>query len=478
MATYYVKTGGNDLNLGTSEDQAWRTITKAVNMVSPGDVVYIAPGVYRESISMVTAGDTEAPIVFEGDPDCAHFNFERPGPVRITVAYEDETRSPGQESVVAFNGLTYITLKNVLIDGQMDESVLYGPTLWGVSEMGGGCTLENSIVFSPHAAVGGATSARVIRCALFSGYKGAMDVTVEKSLVIAPTAVDGCAVTCSILMRGTQHLRDSANNLIIGGEPAISLSSGQKLWNSIIMGAYQAFTGAGESDPNTYLVNCLIYACYKAVTGTSTMYGTVDCIHNYLFKYGLYGSTQGKHSGYTSFEHFRDLLFALRPAFINDFDRGTDLSEEVDPSLLELDALDQPRIGRETPDIGPIENTHVEIDWDNYYSVPPGIRIWRRGAYTLRVPVVKGRALYFQIWVRSSLEPGDPPPKVVIRGKDIHEEVSGTGSSTWEQITIPDVGGGSPMLTPEEDQVLHFELINMSNSPGTYVIFSDPIVRY
>jgi len=53
MATYYVRTDGNDSNTGTgpATNQAWQTIGKAIGAtgITPSDTLYIAPGVYRGS---------------------------------------------------------------------------------------------------------------------------------------------------------------------------------------------------------------------------------------------------------------------------------------------------------------------------------------------------------------------------------------------------------------------------------------------
>lgn len=47
--TYYVAVNGNDSNLGT-ENQPWKTIQKAANTLTAGDVVYIKAGIYHERI--------------------------------------------------------------------------------------------------------------------------------------------------------------------------------------------------------------------------------------------------------------------------------------------------------------------------------------------------------------------------------------------------------------------------------------------
>jgi hypothetical protein len=90
MATYYVRTDGNDTNAGTgpATNQAWQTITKAVGAtgVGVGDTVYIAPGIYRGNF---TAGFTNPAnegqrITIAGNPTASQFTGVNAGPVILT----------------------------------------------------------------------------------------------------------------------------------------------------------------------------------------------------------------------------------------------------------------------------------------------------------------------------------------------------------------------------------------------------------
>ena len=117
--TYYVKTSGDDSKDGKSEANAFKTITKAVQSVAAGDTVYIAPGTYREGISLITSGSSGNNITFEGDPECNHFSNEKQGYVRITKCDSNEQPSSlafPNAAVFNFNSKNYNILRNVCID--------------------------------------------------------------------------------------------------------------------------------------------------------------------------------------------------------------------------------------------------------------------------------------------------------------------------------------------------------------------------
>ena len=53
---YYVSPLGNDSNGGTTLASAFRNITKGLGMARPGDVVYVAGGIYREQVDLYAGG--------------------------------------------------------------------------------------------------------------------------------------------------------------------------------------------------------------------------------------------------------------------------------------------------------------------------------------------------------------------------------------------------------------------------------------
>lgn len=66
QTNYYVdNTSGNDLNNGTSETTAWKTIQKACNVATPNSIVQIKAGTYKENIVVTVSGTAGNPITFK-----------------------------------------------------------------------------------------------------------------------------------------------------------------------------------------------------------------------------------------------------------------------------------------------------------------------------------------------------------------------------------------------------------------------------
>lgn len=65
---YFVSPQGNDSGNG-SRQQPFRTIGKAVSVVKAGDIVTVAGGTYRETVTIRVSGTAEKPIIFRGAPD-------------------------------------------------------------------------------------------------------------------------------------------------------------------------------------------------------------------------------------------------------------------------------------------------------------------------------------------------------------------------------------------------------------------------
>ena len=88
MTVYYVRNDGNDLNSGTLSNTsgAWKTLTKALGAsgISGGDTLYIAPGVYRETVTVGFASTGSTTYVY-GDNRALNFAGVTPGIVRVTA---------------------------------------------------------------------------------------------------------------------------------------------------------------------------------------------------------------------------------------------------------------------------------------------------------------------------------------------------------------------------------------------------------
>jgi hypothetical protein len=64
---YYVATNGDDINPGT-EAQPFRSISKGIRVLDPGDMVYVREGTYHEQIIISSSGDNGLPITVSAYP--------------------------------------------------------------------------------------------------------------------------------------------------------------------------------------------------------------------------------------------------------------------------------------------------------------------------------------------------------------------------------------------------------------------------
>lgn len=91
MTTYYVGSGGNDGNAGTSWAARKLTVNGAEDIpVVAGDTVIVGPGVYREQLVCDVSGSAGNPITYVGDPT-GGLTDGIGGIVRITGSDNDQT---------------------------------------------------------------------------------------------------------------------------------------------------------------------------------------------------------------------------------------------------------------------------------------------------------------------------------------------------------------------------------------------------
>jgi hypothetical protein len=274
MATYYVRTDGNDGNtgLGAGTGQAWSTIGKALGAtgITGGDTVNIAPGTYRET---VTIGGTYSSNAFiYGNPTASLFSGVLAGEVRITPS--------GSDNAVSTSYALTATSKNNL---NFKDLIVGGMTATTCTNL----TIEKCLFFSTSAT----TSAFMFTASTNSNFN-----TVIKQSVFTGT-VNG--IQYNYRNTGTaQNVGFALSDCVLTGENAIFFTdqgtgygpfvlSGVNIYNCVLMGStpFRTFQSHISATGNTILVrNSLIYA-----TGTYAFNSNanIDVSENFNRVYGV-----------------------------------------------------------------------------------------------------------------------------------------------------------------------------------------------
>jgi len=252
MATYFVRTDGKDGNtgLGAGTGQAWATIGKALGAtgITGGDTVYIAPGTYRE---VVTIGGTYASNTFiYGDPTASLFSGVTAGEVRITPSGSDNTVS------TSF-ALTATSKDNL----NFRDLIIGGMNITTSSNM----TIERCMLFS--------TSATTQAFVFTTAYATVNHNTTIKQSIITGTVAGIEYKYYNFSAPWTAGLYIS--DCFITGSDAVYLNNIQGfalypagsivIYNSVLMGYrpfvmpanYQTGTSTGN---NIKIYNCVVYA--------------------------------------------------------------------------------------------------------------------------------------------------------------------------------------------------------------------------
>ena len=118
MATYYVQPNGSNANtgLGPSNAQAWQTVQKALGAtgIGSGDTLYIAPGTYREAITI--GGTYSATTTIIGDRTASQFTGIAAGYVRVTGLVSDALNVSSSYGNFTTNGKAYLTFDSLWLE--------------------------------------------------------------------------------------------------------------------------------------------------------------------------------------------------------------------------------------------------------------------------------------------------------------------------------------------------------------------------
>ncbi len=140
--TYYVRSGGSDVNDGLSPAAAFATIGRGAHqLVNGGDRVIVGPGTYREgNITPRRGGLAGAPVEFVAD-SAGTFTGDPAGEVRVVPQADDETQTTG---FILF-GRRHVVIDGFTIVGARDAGIQVRPSSRTASDSAN-ITLRNNLL--------------------------------------------------------------------------------------------------------------------------------------------------------------------------------------------------------------------------------------------------------------------------------------------------------------------------------------------
>lgn len=244
MPTYYVKPaaqGGNNSLAGTSPSTAWATVAYALSSSSgfaSGDTLYIAPGVYTDTISVTMANPTvETNII--GDPTCAQFSGLTAGAVVITNYNASLSGSGYTGNIISATTKNYLHFQNIQFKIDNNRLVFTTCTYLKFTKCSFIARHKNNDIITLTSPASTAVNATVTRC-VFVGGNQSLNITGQ-------SVADSTSVIDSIFI--------NPNNT------AAFLNNVQVAWyNCLITGSsYGILQQPGSLTFPTTVRNCLMY---------------------------------------------------------------------------------------------------------------------------------------------------------------------------------------------------------------------------
>jgi hypothetical protein len=263
MATYYVRNDGNNGNAGTgpATNQAWQTIAYAfanMTLTTGTNYLYIAPGVYRESVSLGVTPTATNTLVIAGDPTASQFSGVSANQVRITGAANDSSVNSNGTRIDT-NAKPYVTIQDIVVEGATGGSsptVLVSGTnttldrlvIYGIYQ--GGTIASNLGVEAPNTTANAIT----IRNSTFVGGSYGMRLRAP----VVTSGVSGIVVQNCRIISG---FNSSSYGIYVQPTSGTTMAS-VLVTNCFIHGASQGVYLERGNTTNTHTVqNCIISAC-------------------------------------------------------------------------------------------------------------------------------------------------------------------------------------------------------------------------
>jgi len=260
------------VNMDGTLTRPFTEIYQAEAVVSSGSTVYIAPGVYREPVTLAASGGSGTPITYQGDVTGEVFGV-MPGPVRITGSNNDKV---GNSSYcIDSSGYTYREFKSLCFDGAR-TSHINAVTLngWLIEDCYFGSTgnaAGRGLSLDPAAS---GDSFIVRRCIFLDLYVGIY--------LLAGTPTSALIENCLILgclFRGIWNNGMTGGTVVVNNCTIVNCNTGiyaqsittMYVYNSIVAGCNDSFYSLSTNDVTEDYNAVLAISRYQTTTGSNTI---------------------------------------------------------------------------------------------------------------------------------------------------------------------------------------------------------------
>lgn len=299
MSTYYISPDGSDSNNGLGPDASavtnkpWLTIGKALGAsgISSGDTVYIAPGAYREVVTVAMTSAAAETFVL-GDPLNAQ-GFKNgsgtllsEGYVRWTAYTTNDTTAPSASSLLSLAGRDHLTFQDLLLQGGSNSTGVVDATSATSTDIkfkrcvwlpSGGANVQ---LFNYTGIVDAASNVTIERCVLF-GWGGNIAVRVTLPTSASADYDSNIRIVNSILFNG------AGQTLFVTASGASSFKGGGvDLINSLVIHGNRAFdaNSANLSTTNPCTANNnIFFACTSQATLAANTSGQLTEDYNIIY---------------------------------------------------------------------------------------------------------------------------------------------------------------------------------------------------